>query len=224
MAGQRVRDVMTRDVVTVHPDASFKQVVRVLAEHRVDGAPVVDEDGTVLGVVSGSDLTCHEEEPPSLASLLGRTARSHARKSRGRTARELMSSPARTTEPSDPVCSALSEMGRGRVGRLVVVEQGRMVGILTRSDVLRSYLRSDEDVQREVEQAVRAQVGCPHRLTVSVDDGVVRLHGWVERTSCAWAASSAAHAVAGVVEVEDLLVSDVDDTAVHELSVHGPFV
>jgi CBS domain-containing protein len=53
MAGRAVGDVMTTDVVPVHPDASFKQVVRVLAEHRVGGAPVVDEDGTLLGVVSG---------------------------------------------------------------------------------------------------------------------------------------------------------------------------
>ena len=224
MAGRAVRDVMTTDVVTVHPDTSFKQVVRVLAQCGVDGAPVVDEHGAVLGVVSGSDLTCHEEEPPRLASLLGRTARQHVRKSRGRTARELMSSPARTIEPSASVCGALAEMGRCKVGRLVVVEDGRLVGILTRSDVLRPYLRSDEDLQREVEQAVRAEVRCPHDLTVTVDDGVVRLTGWVERTACAWAACGAAHAVSGVVGVEDLLTSDIDDTAVHDLSVRGPFV
>jgi CBS domain-containing protein len=224
MAGRAVRDVMTTDVVTVHPDASFKQVVRVLAECGVDGAPVVDEDGTVLGVVSGSDLTCHEEEPPRLVSLIGRTARSHVRKSRGRTARDLMSAPARTIEPSESVCAALAEMGRGKVGRLVVVEGGRLVGILTRSDVLRPYLRSDEELQREVEQAVRAEVACPSEVTVTVDDGVVRLTGWVERTTGAWAACGAAEAVAGVVEVEDLMTSDIDDTVVHELSVRGPFV
>ena len=224
MAGRPVSDVMTTDVVVVHPDASFKQVVRVLAECGVDGAPVVDEDGTLLGMVSGADLTCHDEEPPSLASLLGRTARTHARKSRGRTARELMSSPARTTEPSASVCEALAEMGRGGVGRLAVVDEGRLVGILTRSDVLRTYLRSDADLQRDVELAERAQVGCPSRLSVGVDDGVVRLTGWVERTSCAWAAAAAARDVPGVVDVEDLLASDVDDTPVHELSVRGPFV
>lgn len=224
MAGRAVRDVMTTDVVVVHPDASFKQVVRVLAECGVDGAPVVDEAGQVLGVVSGSDLTCHEEEPPRLAALLGRTARTHVRKARGRTARDLMSSPARTVEPSAPVSAALSEMGRSKVGRLVVVEDGRMVGILTRSDVLRTYLRSDAELQREVEHAIAVEVRCPHRVTVSVDDGVVRLTGWVERTTGVWGACAAADAVPGVVGVEDLLTSDVDDTAVHELSVHGPFV
>jgi len=224
MAGRAVGDVMTTDVVPVHPDASFKQVVRVLAECGVDGAPVVDEDGTVLGVVSGSDLTCHEEEPPRLVSLIGRTARSHVRKARGRTARDLMTAPARTIEPSQSVCAALAEMGRGKVGRLVVVEDGRLVGILTRSDVLRPYLRSDEELQREVAQAVRAEVDCPSEVTVTVDDGVVRLTGWVERTTCAWAACGAADAVAGVVEVEDLLASHIDDTAVHELSMRGPLV
>ncbi len=223
MAGRAVRDVMTTDVVVVHPDASFKQVVRVLADCGVDGVPVVDEAGAVLGVVSGSDLTCHDEEPPRLAALLGRTGRAHVRKARGRTARDLMTSPAVTVDPSAPVCAAVSRMGRGGVGRLVVVEDGRLVGILTRSDVLRTYLRGDAELQREVEHAVAAAVRCPHRVAVSVDDGVVRLTGWVERTTGAWAASGAADAVPGVVAVEDLLTSDVDDTAVHDLGAR-PFV
>lgn len=102
-----VRDAMTTDVVTVHPDDPFKQVVQVLAARGVDAAPVVDERGELLGVVSGSDLTCHDEEPPPLPALLQRTARSHARKARGRTARELMSSPARTLAPDALIVDAL---------------------------------------------------------------------------------------------------------------------
>lgn len=223
MDGRRVSEAMTTEVVAVHPDAPFKQVVQVLAARGVDAAPVVDERGTLLGVVSGSDLTCHEEEPPGLASLLGRTARQHVRKARGRTARELMTSPVRTISPGAAVCEALHEMGRGRVGRLVVVDGRQVVGILTRSDVLRIFLRSDDELQREVEQVVAAEVSCPSDLRIHVADGVVHLRGWVERTSCAWAANAAARAVAGVVEVEDDLTSDIDDTATHEMSVHGPF-
>lgn len=223
MDGRRVREAMTSELVTVHPDAPFKQVVQVLAARGVDAAPVVDERGALLGVVSGSDLTCHEEEPPGLTSLLGRSARQHVRKARGRTARELMTSPARTISPDAAVHEALHDMGRGRVGRLVVVDDGRLVGILTRSDVLRVFLRSDDELQVEVEQAVAAEVSCRHDLRIHVADGVVHLRGWVERTSGAWAANAAAHAVAGVVEVEDDLTSDIDDTLIHEMSVHGPF-
>lgn len=218
-----VGDAMTTDVVTVHPDDPFKQVVQALAARGVDAAPVVDEHGELLGVVSGSDLTCHDEDPPALASLLQRAVRQHARKARGRTARELMSSPARTMAPDALIVDALHEMGSHRVGRLVVVAAGAVVGILTRSDVLKVYLRSDEELRREVEQVVATHISCPSEVTVTVSDGVVHLRGWVQRTSCAWAACSAADAVAGVVEVEDALTSEIDDTYVHELSVRGPF-
>lgn len=218
-----VREAMTRDVVTVHPDAPFKHVVQALLGRGVDAAPVVDEAGELLGVVSGSDLTCHEEDPPPLPALVTRSGREHARKARGHTARELMSSPARTLPPDALVVDALREMGRAKVGRLVVVQDGRVVGILTRSDVLRVYLRSDDELGAEVRQAVEAQIACDHDVRVDVGDGVVHLRGWVERASCSWAACAAAQDVAGVVEVEDDLTSRVDDTYVHEMSVRGPF-
>ena len=222
-----VRSAMTSEVVTVHPDAPFKQLVQVLADHGFDAVPVVDEKGVLQGVVSGADLTCHEEEPPTLGGLLvgGRSVRQTVRKSRGRTASELMTSPARTVSPDALVCDALRTMARAGVGRLVVVEDGRVVGMLARSDLLRVFLRRDEELQQEVEAAVLEQVGTtPHDLQVVVADGIVHLRGWVERRACAWAAAAAAHAVAGVVDVEDTLSSDVDDTLLHELSVRGPFV
>jgi CBS domain-containing protein len=226
MEQRTVGAVMTRDVVTVHPDTPFKQVVRVLADRGADAAPVVDETGVLLGMVSGADLTCHEEEPPRLTELVvgGRTVREHARKRRGRTARELMTSPVRTVHPETEVCTALREMGRGKVGRLVVVDGDRVVGMLTRSDVLRIFLRTDTELQREVEQVVREHVGAtPAEVNVVVADGVAYLRGWVERTSCAWSAAGAAREVPGVVDVEDELSCQVDDTLVHEMSVRGPF-
>jgi CBS-domain-containing membrane protein len=223
---QPVRELMTAQVTTLQPDATFKAVVRALEDCRIDAAPVVDAGGELLGVVSESDLTCHEETPASWGALLlgGRETRTHARKSRGRTARELMTSPAVTVGPDATICEALALMGKRKVGRLVVVEDGRMVGILTRSDLLRQFLRADEDILRDVEAAVEPVLrGSQSRLEVEVVEGVVRLHGWVERTSCAWAALAAASEVAGVVDVEDDLLSDVDDTVVHELSMRGPF-
>lgn len=222
--GRTVREAMTSRVVSVHPDAPYKQIVQVLAEHGFDAVPVVDETGALLGVVSGADLTCHEEEPPSLAHLVvgGREARSHARKSRGRTARELMTAPARTIGPDDEVCDALREMTRARVGRLVVVADDQVVGMLARSDLLRVFLRSDEDLQREVETAVRPVVGSGE-VHVIVADGIAHLRGRVELTTTAWAAAAAARDVPGIVDVEDCLVGEIDDTLVHELSMRGPF-
>jgi CBS domain-containing protein len=227
MGQQTVREAMTHEVVTVHPDTPFKAVVQVLAEHGVDAAPVVDETGALLGMVSGADLTCHEEEPPSLAHLLvgGRSARDHVRKARARTARELMSTPVRTTAPGAEVCEALREMDRGKVGRLPVVDDGRLVGILTRSDLLAVFLRPDGELEREVDAAVRAAMGGGADDVRVVDaDGIAYLRGTVDRTTRAWAAVAAAADVRGVVDVEDELVSEVDDSLAHELSVRGPFV
>ena len=225
MQERAVRDLMSRDVMTVPPDASYKDVVRALFERDVHALPVVDGDGTLLGVVSASDLTCHEEQPATWARMLAREAREHVRKARGRTARDLMSSPARTTDPDATVCRALREMSDAHVGQLVVMDGGRLAGILTRRDVLRAFLRDDEEIRQEVEQAVAAAVrDCPSRVQVEVSDGVVRLSGHVERLSCAWAAMAGAVSVAGVVDVEDEVSFDVDDTDVHELSVRGPFV
>jgi CBS domain-containing protein len=75
---------MTRQVLTVHPDTPFKQIAELLVGQGIDAVPVVDEAGQVLGVVSGSDLTCHEETAPTLGQLLthGRTTLTHARKAR----------------------------------------------------------------------------------------------------------------------------------------------
>jgi CBS domain-containing protein len=145
----------------------------------------------------------------------GRTAFTHAKKARGRTARELMSAPARTVHPGAGICEALSLMGRARVGRLVAVEDGRVVGMLTRSDVLRVFTRSDEELTREVEQKVRGVLaGVRSDVRVTVADGVVHLRGDVERATSACAAAGAASSVPGVVEVEDDLHAEIDDLAV----------
>ena len=224
--GRSVRSAMSTNVVTAHPDMPFKAIVQTLAEGGFDALPVVDERSRLLGVVSGADLTCHEEEPPRLASLLvgGKVVREHGRKRRGRTAGELMTSPVRTIGPDAEVCEALAEMNKGHVGRLVVVEDGRVVGVLARSDLLRVFLRSDAELQREAEAAVQEAVGTtPADVSVAVADGVVHLRGSVERTACAWAASAAVRAIPGVVDVEDSLTSEIDDTLLHEMSMRGPF-
>lgn len=212
-----VGEAMTRQVLTVHPDAPFKQIVETMVGQGIDALPVVDESGRVLGIVSGSDLTCHEEAGLSLGGLLTdtRTTLTHARKRHGRTARELMSSPARTTTPSTGVCEALTTMNRGHVGRLVVMDGGRLVGILTRSDLLRVFTRSDAALEDEARLAVRQATGPDGSdLSVLVADGIVHLRGSVERASTAVAAACAARDVPGVVDVEDDVVAEVDDVAV----------
>lgn len=212
-----VGETMTRQVLSVHPNAPFKQVAGVLVEHRVHAVPVVDERGELLGVVSESDLTCHEEPDLTFTGLLkdGRTALSRARKARARTARELMSGPARTVSPDAGVCEALRVMHRARVGRLPVVERGRLVGIVTRSDLLRIFTRSDDDLQTEVDAAVQtALAGADADVRVTVADGIAFLRGHVARASQAITADEAARGVLGIIDVEDELHAEVDDVDV----------
>ena len=219
-----VGETMTRQVLTVHPDTPFKQIAELLLGQGIDAVPVVDEDGRVLGVVSGSDLTCHEESAPTIVQMLthGRSTITHARKARARTARELMSSQARTVGPEAGICEALTTMQRGGVGRLVVMDGERLVGILARSDLLRVYTRSDESIQAEAEAAVRAAVGPPGTgIRVLVADGVVHLRGEVQRSSTACAAAGAAEQVPGVVDVEDDVHAEVDDVAVPPMNFVG---
>lgn len=224
MHGRAVRDVMTSDVMTIHQDAPFKAVVRALEERHVDAAPVVDDAGRLVGIVSQSDLTCHEEGPPRIVDWFTRTGRRHIRKSRGQRARDLMSTPVRSISPDATVGAALREMARHHVGRLVITDVDGIAGMLTRSDLLRVFLREDGEIRADVLTAVAGAVGdCPNRLSVQVDEGVVMLKGWVQRTSAAWAAAAAARGVPGVVEVVDDVESEVDDTQVHELAVRGPF-
>ncbi len=97
-----------------------------------------------------------------------------------------------------------------------------MLGILTRSDVLRVYLRDDEDLRREVAEVLPRALTCDAEVEVQVRDGVVRLDGWVQRSSCGWAAA-AVRAVPGVVDLDNQLSYRVDDALDEQLALLGPF-
>ena len=127
-------------------------------------------------------------------------------------------------DPATPVPEALRTMSRAGVGRLVVVDDGQVVGVLTRRDVLRVYLRDDDRLRAEVEEAVRSAVTCDADVEVQVHDGIVRLDGWVERATCGWAAAAAVRSVPGVVDLDNQLGYSIDDTLEAQLSVHAPYV
>jgi CBS domain-containing protein len=165
-----VRDIMTTDVVTVRPDTPGQAVAAMFREHRVSGFPVTDGAGTVVGVVTESDL---------VALVAGQR-----RRGRGTTgeaiAGDLMSRPAVTVGPDDLVKTAARLMHKRRLQRLPVVDAGgRLAGIVSRSDVLSVFRRSDEEIRREVTQDVIADgfFTDPARFTVTVHNGIVTLEG-----------------------------------------------
>ncbi|MCI3278228.1 CBS domain-containing protein [Streptomyces cylindrosporus] len=222
MKPTKIGALMVRDVVTVRPDTPFKEVARLLGRHRVSGLPVTDADGRVLGVVSETDLMLHQSRRPAGDGFLGgRFARMSlgvrhvGTKIRARTAGELMSTPAVTVHTDATSAEAARTMLRHGVERLPVVdEENGLVGIVTRHDLLGAFLRTDDQIRRDVQQEVfvKTLLLTPHIVRVSVRDGVVTLTGRLERRSEKSVALGMTERIDGVVAVADRLTYRFDDT------------
>jgi CBS domain-containing protein len=182
-----VADVMTKDPVTVGPDAQLKDVADILVARSVSGLPVVGTGGEPLGVVSEADLLLKGAGVPSETRgalgwrvLFDRTGNGEAQaKLAARTAGEAMSSPAITIGPEQSVSEAARTMIEKRVNRLPVVEDGKVVGIVTRADLVRTFLRSDQEIRREIEHDIITGTlwAEPSRVQVGVSQGEVTLSG-----------------------------------------------
>ena len=212
----RVQDVMTRDVITATVDTTFKQLERLMTDGDITGVPVVDPTGAIIGVVSEADLMLRSEAGGETLSGWSPAARERRSKSEALTAGGLMSSPAVTVGPDAPLAAAARLMRRGGVKRLPVIDHGSLVGIVTRADVLKSYLRDDAGILTDVvEGVIRGSMWIdPTTLEVEVDDGVVRLRGQVERRSEVEIIATLTRGVEGVMEVESLLTFRFDDRGV----------
>jgi CBS-domain-containing membrane protein len=211
---------MTQDVVTVDEHASLKEVARLLTEHRVSALPVLDGEGRVVGVVSEADLMPKEEFPegqPGGRLFQGRRRREIRAKAAGDTAAELMTSPAVTIGPDAGVAEAARLLHRHGIKRLPVVDPaGPLLGIVSRADLLKVFLRADADIAREVRQQVlrRAMWIDPDTVAVEVHDGVVTLAGQLERRSLIPIVVSLVRGLDGVVDVVDRLSFEFDDSTI----------
>ncbi|HEY6706029.1 MAG TPA: CBS domain-containing protein [Actinomycetota bacterium] len=208
---------MTQDVVSVDEHAPFKDVAMLITERRVSALPVLDREGRVLGIVSEADLLLKEEFPEGSASgrlFKGRRRRTDRAKAAGDTAAELMTAPAVTVGPDASIAEAARLLYRHGIKRLPVVDPaGPLLGIVSRADLLKVFLRSDPDIAREVRQQVlrRAMWMDPDTVVVDVRDGVVTLTGQLERRSLIPITVSLVRSLDGVVDVVDRLTFEVDD-------------
>ncbi|WP_327319538.1 CBS domain-containing protein [Streptomyces sp. NBC_01235] len=222
MRHHKVGSVMTTDVVRAEYGTPFKEVARLLAAHRISGLPVVDEDDKVVGVLSETDLMMHQATTPDpyeqkhrakLAELTPGGKRRTA-KGKARTAGELMTRPAVTVHADDTIVQAARTMAQRHVERLPVLdEEDRLVGIVTRRDLLQVFLRPDQEIRTEVieEVLVRALWLPPRSVEVSVAEGVVTLTGHMERKSETEIAVSMTRRIDGVVDVVGKLTYRLDD-------------
>jgi CBS domain-containing protein len=207
-----VADVMTRDVITATPETSFKQLEQLLAEHRISAVPVVDTEGVTVGVVSEADLLLKTEAEGG-ARGWSPGSRQRDSKAHAQAAGGLMSSPALTVDPDAPLAAAARLMRKWSVKRLPVVDSGRLVGIVSRADVLKSYLRSDAEILADVvEGVIKGSMWLdPKTIDIEVDDGVVRIRGEVDRRSDVEILGRLTLGVEGVIGVESSVTFRFDD-------------
>ncbi|MEV7326017.1 CBS domain-containing protein [Streptomyces sp. NPDC093970] len=201
-----VSDVMTHTVVAVGRGATFKEIVRLMQDWRVSALPVVEGENRVVGVVSEADLLPKEEfrdSDPDRYTQLRRLT--DLKKAGAVTAEELMTSPALTVHPDTTLAQAARTMARAKVKRLPVVDAvGMLEGVVSRADLLKVFLRTDEEIAEEVRREV---VSClfptpESNLRVEVSDGRVTLVGRARDTSLVPVAARLVRAVEGVVDVD----------------------
>ncbi|GAA4039478.1 CBS domain-containing protein [Nonomuraea soli] len=220
----KVNDVMTCEVVAVNEKAAFHTVAELLIQTSVSGVPVIDADDHVVGVISEADLLRKEEfkqqyygddyRPPLRARL--RHLTDHERggydKSLGETARDLMTSPAVVTIRDTPVVAAARLMDRHGIKRLPVVDaDGKLIGIVSRRDLIRVFVRDDQAIKEEVVRGLPLHAVA--KIDVAVADGIVTLTGQVDKYSQALFAARHAENVDGVVGLRDELGWKTNDLA-----------
>jgi CBS domain-containing protein len=218
MKARLVREVMTKDVVTVRTYTSFRLVASAMLGHDVGAVPVVDALGHPVGMVSRTDLLAKRARlgHGPLGSVWERvTARGRRTQeaSHGATAVRLMSHRAVTVAPDDTVFRAAYLMRRHDVSHLPVVDKrGVVMGIVSRGDLIGEFMREDKLIREDVVSEVLAhRLDDPDAVEVGVERGVVTLDGQVRFASDALYAVEASRRVPGVVDVVDLLRWGTDD-------------
>jgi CBS domain-containing protein len=217
----RARDIMTQPVITVRPETPVTEVITLLLQHRISGVPVVDAAERVVGIVSEGDLILRERanrRRTSMAYLFRQLFMDHAkladeyRKAHGMVAADVMTREVVTVNPGTPVEEIAHLLAERQIKRVPVVEDDRLVGIVSRADVLRAAARRLEQLSAVTPPALsddqiagallatlqREPWAEPERITVSVADGVVTLTGDVENAQEREAVAIAARSIPGV--------------------------
>jgi CBS domain-containing protein len=216
----KVSDVMTRQVVAARPEMSLRDLALMLSEHRISGVPVLAPGGEVLGVISEADILAKERdgstvEASPFAWLFGdREAEDRIRHKAATSVAQAMTSPAVTIDQERPLREAAALMLDRGINRLPVTAGGTLVGILTRADLVRAYIRRDDEARTAIrEQVLRGTMWLdPDDLEVEVREGVARIGGIVDRRSTANILERLIGVVDGVDRVVNELTWEFDDS------------
>ncbi|MFD7611613.1 CBS domain-containing protein [Streptomyces sp. NPDC059828] len=210
MQHRNVAEVMTRSVVTARPASTYKEIAQLLRDNDITAVPVVDDNGHPLGVVSEADLL---RKAASLPDPEGRPSRlmlapSDLTRAEAESAEAMMTSPAVTARPTWNIVETARTMARSGVKRLPVIDEaGRIIGIVSRCDLLRPFLRRDEAIEEVIRGDVLDRtIGlAPESVEAAVRDGVVTLTGQVPERADIPVIERLCRCVDGVVAVHQRL-------------------
>ncbi len=210
----KVQDVMSTDVATTDPDALLKEAAKELVRRRISGMPVVNSDLQVVGVVSEADILAKESSDRRggrggfLQWLIDPGDPWIRARFDAVTVGEAMSTPAQTITPDRPLAEVATIMLAEGVNRLPVVDRnGKLVGLVSRGDLVRAFARPDDEIRREIEEDVicRTLWLDPATLEVTVANGIVTLAGEVASAAAAELLPTFTRQVPGVVQVNSSL-------------------
>jgi len=199
-AGVKVRDLMSRPALAVPAELPIRDVALFLTRHRISGAPVVDRDGRVLGVVSESDIVDKERGLEREQGFLHRVG-ARARRARATTAAEAMTAPPVVCAPTLSDHGAAWLLSEHDVDRLPVVDRGELVGVVSRTDLTREFTRPDTEIAADIRSAVLDALPAPE-VRLEVREGRAQLDGFVESERDRRCLPHAVSQVPGVVTVD----------------------
>lgn len=213
----RLNELMTTDIITVGPDAPLKEAARRMIEAGISGLPVTDDEGALVGVITEADFVANEagRRAPKRAGLLRHWLREDDMPASERRVKDVMSAQVKTLSPDADHAEAARTMQREGIKRIPVVdESGRLVGIVSRGDILRAFNRPDAVIISEITDHILREVLWidPKLVSVTCDDGNVVLSGRLETRSDAQLLAELTRRLDGVASVNDQLAWSYDNT------------
>lgn len=220
----RVSDIMTRNVITVRPATPIQEAARTLVAHGISGVPVVDDGGRVVGLLSEGDLILRHkprERMPWWRIFFDdgeRLAREY-QKAVGTTVAEAMTRSVISVSPDLPIESAAAILDEHRIRRVPVIADGRLMGIVSRGDLVRALAtapapavasRADADLVREMKARLVREQWVTSRIVVQAEDGVLSLWGFAETEAEKAALETMGRSIEGAKAVESHLVTKAD--------------
>jgi CBS domain-containing protein len=212
----KVRDLMSTDPLTVTPDTLLKEAARTMVRNRVSGLPVV-QDGEVIGIVTEGDFLRQEanrDQPYRFSLLDALFGEGPSEPPAAETVQEVMTDHVITTGPEASIGDAARVMATKNVKRLPVVDdEGQLIGVISRADVVNAFTKPDEIIEDEIREDIirRLLFLDPDDVVVGVNDGVVTLEGEMENRTEAHLLEELTRRVEGVVRVNSQLTFEVDD-------------